>query len=122
MKSKLEPGPELDKKIAELIGLKTIGINNGTPLISPREWDEMRGLEHPTGDIAYIPFCPSTDLNAAFAAAEKVGLFLGGYCQLRQACESPHTWCVSNVEWSPVYCDTPALAVCAAILKLKEKE
>jgi len=67
----------------------------------------------------------STDLNAAFTAAEAVGLFV----------KSVHMVMVNNGEWSihrlsrqtpdslsfePLgVASTPALAICAAILKLK---
>ena len=69
-------GSELDSAVANAVGIKTVVVHDSHVLITPREWDEIRGIEHPTceGDVACVKFCPSTDLNAAFAAAEKVGL------------------------------------------------
>lgn len=80
-------------------------------------------------DIFYdkrrVQDCPkySTDLNAAFAAAEMVGLFESG----RHLAYYKGEW--SIVAWYRGATDmvhlseesTPALAICAAILKLKKK-
>ena len=135
--TEIEPRPELDWAVAKAIGLKTAATMryhesslDDIPscvrvLLSPREWDEMRGIDHPTceGDVACVPFRPSTDLNAAFAAAKKVGLLqcLGGAeCLLFQ--KGP-LWVVHTIaeDGLAVSAPTPALAICAAILKLKEK-
>ena len=71
----------------------------------------------------------STDLNSAFAAAERAGLFDPDG---PEAFLSQHP--AGSVEWKvwwqdsaapdgghAVYKSTPALAICAAILKLKEE-
>ena len=62
-------------------------------------------------------FRPSTDLNAAFAAADKVGLFdewLLGKAGDLWYFEDYSERCMEGVQEK-----TPALAICAAILKLK---
>jgi hypothetical protein len=72
---------------------------------------------------------PSTDLNDAFAAAEKVGLFKGDDEHGRASLQAWRVgWVVVDEEMTyqktlserVVGCGaTPALAICAAILKLK---
>jgi hypothetical protein len=139
MSVEIKPGPELDQAVAEAIGLKT-GIREGhRVLITPREWDEIRGIEHPTceGDVACIPFQPSTDLGDAFAAAEKVGLFafglndndgsrfldrvVDGGVELWRVCQHKYDQ-LDYVRISPIAsAPTPNRAICAAILKLKEQ-
>ncbi len=121
----MKAGHELDWAVAEAIGLDTAAMRTNDErerlppvMISPREWDELRGVEHVTceGDVACIPFQPSTDLNAAFAAAEKVGLFDNARLSSWNG-----KW---EVRWSPTencWGPTPALAICVAILKLKDK-
>ncbi len=101
---------ELDRRVAEATGWRHIDdeSNEGIP---------------PKGDYKYAPLPhPSTDLNAAFAAAEEVRLF--------------DEWCLGlGLEWEVmtegdylagrevfVSAPTPALAICAAILKLKAKD
>ncbi len=87
---------ELDKAVAEAIGMK--------------EWYAKR-------------FYPSTDLNDSFWAAEQVGLFKCKQHDLalvRGGC--PEHWFMSQGEDDFVgvsEADTPALAICAAIIKLK---
>ncbi|MEA3349648.1 MAG: hypothetical protein U9Q82_03395 [Chloroflexota bacterium] len=73
----------------------------------------------------------STDLNAAFDAAEKVGLFAlhqhNGVLRQANALEPPGLWefAWDGLEGRPtckyVLGSTPALAVCAAILKLTKE-
>ena len=127
----IKAGATLDWAIAEAIGLQPlVRINPGPPIhsvfITPREWDEIRGIDHPTceGDVACIPFQPSVDLNAAFAAAEKVGLWGFRILEPGDARESSRVW--YNEDWaeydtSKAYsaAPTPALAICAALLRLK---
>ena len=115
---------ELDCAVAKAVGIKTaVACRGGVVLISHREWDELRGIEHPTceGDVSCIPFTPSTDLNAAFEAAEKVSDYIG----VIKNQNSPNGFWEAKLslldgwdEWSRQ--PTPALAICAAILKLKE--
>jgi len=74
----------------------------------------------------WMPFEPTTDLNAAFAAAEKVGLFSETFWRTLGMDELGETWGVFDQDgWMKGTIagdqhDTPALAICAAILKLKE--
>jgi hypothetical protein len=112
----------LNLAVAKAAGLEAVVLYGGNVLITPREWDEIRGIEHTTceGDVACIPFRPSTDLNAAFEAAEVVGLF---------DCESGALtkglmgdgWFVRHRAVPYGRFPTPALAICTAILKLREK-
>jgi len=107
-----------DLAVARAIGLDAV-LYEGKLRISHRQWDELRGIPHHTceGSIAYIPFQPSTDLNAAFAAAEKVGLLHQAYLTCREV-----QWCVEKRRsgWTLAVESTAALAICVAILKLKE--
>ncbi len=137
MPVEIKPGPELDCAVAEAIGLGSACVHHGHILITPREWDEMRGVDHTTceGNVACTPFNPSTDLNAAFAAAEKAGLLLvnGDLTSPTYGLSILHyEYAVKDkqMEWVVRYrfgdrlssAPTLALAICAAILKLKEKE
>jgi len=126
----IKAGAELDEAVADAIDLQyfprtgLLDDSSHTVLITPREWDEIRGIEHITceGDIACIPFQPSIDLNAAFAAAEKVELFDHETPPSYRRClfgVDDDTWCVGGPGLSADG-PTPALAICAAILKLKE--
>ena len=116
----IKAGRELDLAVAEALGWQA-------RCSDPWErWDappEVRTIAvDKSGDVHWIDGGPSTDLNAAFDAAVEVGLFS---CTRVLGCdedaESP-TWFV----WRGLlevlsYAPTPALAICAAILKLKEK-
>lgn len=113
----IKPGPELDRAVAEAIGDKP-----GLPFSIARAESGQEGF-------TYKPY--STDLNAAFAAAEKVcdcgfamhtaGKPVGGWQAFR---------CIVGIGWDIDRCErqieveapTPALAICAAILKLKEND
>ena len=118
--TEIKAGTVVDLAIAKAIGMTTAVEFKGDILISSRERDELRGIEHPTceGSVACIPFSPSKDLNAAFAAAKKVGLF-----EIRcLAQNSSEQWRIWNYDPTELVApaETPALAICAAILKLKE--
>lgn len=101
-RSPIEAGADLDRAVAEAIGLR---LGDTAPV-----------GKIPSGEVPSY----STDLNAAFAAAEKVGLFdshvLG---------HDPAGWNVWPVDYDRIeptsfFEPTPALAICAAILELRE--
>ena len=136
----IKPGVELDRAVAEAaepwctvgmcassgcIDIPVSEIGDDPDVLAVWKWDGERNWRK-------LPKF-STDLNAAFAAAEKVGLFHRD----RDAflCRTPYGKKGSGEEWK-VWCEqkgklryecshhgsTPALAICAAILKLKEVE
>lgn len=133
----IKAGSELDRAVAEAIGIQVAVLHRGQVLVSSREWDTMRGFaalifqDDATHDVACIPFRPSTDMNDALVAAEKVfdcgfavhtaGKPVGGWKRFR---------CIVGVGWHgacaesqlEVEAPTAARAICAAILKLKERE
>lgn len=77
---------------------------------------KMSGYYYPDGTVACRESIPrySEDLNAAFSAAEKVGLF--DYYYLMRADEQ---WEIRGQELF-ASASTVALVICEAILKLKE--
>ena len=105
-RSPIEAGVELDLAVAYAIGWCTRPDY-------PGDWQDEKGRTWPISE-----FRPSTDLNAAFAAAERVGLFEKAYIG------SHHDlWFVGGIfdEMNPEEClCTPALAICAAILGIKD--
>lgn len=122
MSIEIEPGRELDRAVAEAIGA---------------EWRESWKADDGCWKMAAWYFADgspawhrlpsfSTDLNAAFTAADKVGLFpVDGMRFLRR--ETDGLWAVVEIYTNTPYeayvigqARTPALAICAAILKLKE--
>ena len=123
-------GPELDFAVARAIGLKDMCLSKDCVLVTSCDWDEMRGIEHFTteGPIACKRFTPSTDLNAAFAAAEKVTRDAGRWGIQRVGIKWLVDFCLTNpgniVLGKGIFADdsTPALAICAAILKLSEEK
>ena len=113
----IKPGAELDLAVAEACGVKGW-------IESVRY--EVTGYESPkrfvlSSTVETVFWEPSIDLNAAFYAAEKVGLFSESY---RGICKEPSddTWGVvdvlSNCERVISSEDTASLAICAAILEL----
>ena len=117
---------ELDLAVALAIGVETAVAHNGRVFITSRERDEIRGIEHTTceGNVACIPFQPSTDLNAAFMAAEKAGIF--DHPDVTVSRNEKGQWEVEkriglrDCETLAIQ-PTLALAICTAILKLKEE-
>lgn len=111
--TELTPGLELDLAIARACGFEVRvrhHLGTGEPL------DLVL-------DASGNYFHPSTDLNCAFEAAETVGLFdrfaltvLSGTWRITPAVSG--LWFVDPVLATG---STPALAICAAILKLKEQ-
>lgn len=88
----IEAGVELDMAVCEAVGVDRISSEGC--------------------------FLPSTDLNAAFAAAERVGLFL----ELNHL--NPTYWIASGKVLGDGFGagETAALAICEAILELKDIE
>lgn len=110
----IKPGAELDLAVAEACGVKGW-------IESLRH--EATGYESPkrfvlSSMVDTVFWEPSTDLNAAFLAAEKVGLFdqwhIGKWSNPPQS-----GWGIEG-DGSPVsgLYPTPSLAICAAILEL----
>ncbi len=101
--TEIKAGPELDRAVTKAIGA------------------EMSILGDVCVDESFFrlgPWFPSTDLNAAFAAAEKVELFRADICLSKGSGGQWIVW--DDFDGSDVGSgDTLALAVCAAILKLK---
>ena len=132
MTIEIRVGPELDRAVAEA---------TGDPHFRAHDWEHTGLGGYDTfffrctrcgdfeADDQFGPPCTlkdrclahySTDLNAAFAAAEKAGLFKQyGYCEVSGQHVISKT--VSVKSWADTIAHeaTPALAICAAILKLK---
>jgi len=111
------PGPELNRAVAEAIGCQLVQY-------SPYEKQHYVIMDEvPSTASVPVPFSPSTDLNDAFAAAERVGLFLGNYCYLGP-CSTVHgKWGIYEEDMSTLRkclaaAPTPALAICEAILAI----
>lgn len=122
----IKPGPELDRAVLEACGWRyrtADGIEGD--VLGLRCWhDENDNQVHGTK----VP-SPSTDLNAAFEAEEEVfgcgfslhtaGKPIGGWTWFR--CIVGIGWCDNRcAKQFEVQATSPALAICAAILKLKE--
>lgn len=143
----IKQGAELDRAVAEAIGWIPPQIPEAEhPKLLPPcpdlpdyfhpspEVEEWRSNYHwrfqGRGPCLRHPERYSTDLNAALAAAEKV--FRGGFA-IHTPGEEIGGWkkfrCIYGVGWRKpmrgckeqfeIDADTPALAICAAILKLK---
>lgn len=113
---KISEGPELDQAVAEAIGLVCTHRVLGSNIIF---WsDPQAALDAPR------TFEPSTNLNNAFRAAEAVGLFNDNHRVLRKD-TSDETWEIADVffnrETIVASEGTPALAICAAVLKNSEE-
>ena len=103
----IKAGPELDRAVAEAIG-------------------EAYAAEAPEGFVGiWDKWGPdllrySTDLTAAFSAAEKVGLFEDYQLRKYRAVERRWDMIQKDNDWHTTpQAPTPALAICAAILILK---
>lgn len=116
MTAKIKPGTELDQAVAKAIGWEYAGYCRRGPMFAKNSEDGLK--DHVEVGIDWTP---STNLNHAFKAAEKIGLFdysmPHGYrrCLFRINLE---TWRIGGPDFK-TDAQTPALAVCAAILKLK---
>jgi hypothetical protein len=128
--TEIKPGRELDVAVAEAVGAKPrIGKDRRSVVVAIEDGRIMRHLAIPTGpnaacNGAFVPFSPSTDLNAAFQAAEAVGLFAEPHFMMLGMTYN-NKWVIycggDCLEYFSEACDTPALAICDAILKLKEE-
>ena len=107
--TEIKPGPELDYAVAKAAGFDVIG--------DEIEDDEV-WVDNEDGGTSRM-FRPSTDLNAAFAAAEKVGLF--DVWLLAKGESYWHLQDYSERDMEGIQAPTPALVICAAILHEKEK-
>jgi hypothetical protein len=135
--TEITPGTELDKAVAKAVGCpldQHYGLYHCKNCHRYKidrytmrdrcfcDCDMPRGGPVPTLEYVESGFHPSVDLNAAFAAAEKVRLFdiwalaRSGRWRITPAREG--LWFVDPVLAMD---STPALAICAAILKLKEE-
>jgi len=118
----IKAGPELDRAVAEAIGVDHQFSEMAGVMVSLRVWDELMKQSHEVEISTPVRFRPSRDLNAAFAAAEKVRLFDCDHGMLRKLCDDPDTWCFGDPLGTTIYCSIPALAICAGILKLKSMD
>jgi hypothetical protein len=134
MEIEIKVGPELDRAVAEAMSLderwgfyacEHCGAAH-FDCYTVADWAFCscpKPQDGPIPRLSLADFRPSTDLNAAFAAARQVGLFgdwLLGRHQGRHG--RPCPWYFEDQSKRPmqgVLCATPALAICAAILKLK---
>ena len=120
---------ELDAKVAAAIGLKPHDFDYNPDPRDPPCWayfDDheaavVRGKIWKRDGVNWNPFSPSTDLNAAFEAAEKVGLFRSHYRGNSRTinCDWFVTRMPSNDDGVFASAPTPAEAICLAILELK---
>ena len=126
--TELPVGPQLDAAVAKACGIegyicdmRKVFLASGTPPAWVSEWL--------TSTIPLWRFAPSTDLNAAFEAAEKAGLFPDYFLWCKEV-DDVKTWYVrgfgsgragGHVFGREIACDctTPAEAICRAILELK---
>lgn len=129
--SDLKPGPELDAAVAKACGLKgcfeSLGRCN-VPSDNYEQWLHP-GEVSAASPLMSVRFEPSADLNAAFEAAEKVGIFNGDHFPFKG---TNGRWTIGKLTGeeenpgSPNYAtptaggyETAALAICAAIISLK---
>ena len=109
IKLRIEPGGPLNCAVAEAIGLTW---ENATRTRMAAWW-------HKDGWCYRALPSFGTDLNAAFAAAEKVGLF--DVWLLAKGESYWHLQDYSERDMEGIQAPTPALVICAAILHEKEK-
>lgn len=112
----IKEGPELDRAVAEAIGIKHQFLEMTGVVVDLQVWDDLFRQSSGVELSSPVRFRPSHDLNAAFAAAEKVGLF-GDDGSLRNSIDSSDWVYKSFNQYARA--KTPALAICAAILKAK---
>jgi len=111
----MNPGPELDAKIADVIDLAGFIDERGEPLAAP--YARENGLFGWRND-GYQKWSPSTDWNAAMEAAENVGLF--EHATLLKNDEG--NWFIGSgfgIDYWSSSAPTGPHAICLAILSLK---
>jgi hypothetical protein len=133
MSNELEAGPELDAAVARAIGVPSHWFHDNAVMCGCFDRDHFfrpRNERHSLNGIE-VQWSPSTDLNAAFEAAEKCGLFVYDPNDESEPFlwfdRTRNAWCVSKYEsgthliesWPSGAGTTPAVAICRAILKLK---
>lgn len=104
----VKPGPELDRAVAEAVGFDPRTNAVGQTVIETKD--------------AIVQFQPSIDLNAAFAAAEKVASGEMGFGDWELSTyvgrnEKGWTCQIGDCD-ERSFQPTPALAICAAIMSL----
>jgi len=127
----IKSGPELDKAVADAIGLECHISDTFVMPICFLGKSHEGSPDWPAWDKG-SPFQPSRDLNAAFSAADKVGLFDGcshilGKGSVWSEDSHGHWWINHTRDGSvPLSLESEvssghslALAICAAILKAK---
>jgi len=117
----LEAGPELDAAVAKIVGLD-VEIIGGKAMCTFGEYEYWLNPEGGMTCEGFMGkhFAPSTDLNAAFEAAEKADVF--GMWELSNG---TYGWQLIDGQNCRTLTDghaTPAVAICHAILKLKNKQ
>lgn len=119
----IKPGPELDQAVAKAIGwVYEERPHPGYTLEAQTLLGALLvGWWYEDKYVAYKVPSYSTDLNAAFAAAEVVGLFTDGDVYLTPDIHGE--WWIGQWASGKVFgrSATPALAICAALLELKEQ-
>lgn len=111
----LEAGPELDEAVAAACGMECRRSSVGGCVV---DYDNSAARK----------FHPSTDLNAAFEAAEKCGLFINEVPDLSLGHDTIEWVIVENRSYDEAdltdYASgpTPAVAICRAIVKLAKDE
>ena len=108
----IKVGAELDRAVAGAIGLEVHG--DEFCLIQAHQWDKLFGRSD-TDTVMDMPFMPSSHLDATFAAAERAGMFL----ELTRLSDG---WMATTylMDGKVSIAETPALAICEAILELSK--
>lgn len=112
--SELQPGAETDKLVADAIGI---------PYLMVKKLDGSTACSHvESGDGTFDDFAPSTELNDAFWAARQMisSSFTLDWHETYRL-DGKAGWCVEiNGHCFSDFTDTPAMAICLAILNLKD--
>ena len=133
----LKPGPEMDRLVAEAIGDRLLVAHKDDMAAIENAPDKtLIAVKHPESIEIVAPKPYSTDLNAAFEAAEKMGLFPAYVLVKKQTEEpwwglfpafplrndpAPFPTLMHSQFGCLAFAPTPAMAISKATLKLKEK-